>query len=93
MERDRILRRIVHAALPLGDGIIVDPFMGSGSTIAACEAIGFTGIGVERVREYYDSAKVAIPKLRGSVEAGKTGPHDVFSPSFRPPPRCRTLAG
>jgi site-specific DNA-methyltransferase (adenine-specific) len=63
------LRRIVHAALPLGDGVIVDPFMGSGSTIAACEATGLTGIGVERVREYYDLAKAAIPKLRGSVQA------------------------
>jgi site-specific DNA-methyltransferase (adenine-specific) len=28
------LRQVVHAALPLGEGIIVDPFMGSGSTVA-----------------------------------------------------------
>ena len=34
------LRRIVYAALPLGEGVIADPFMGSGSTIAACEAVG-----------------------------------------------------
>ncbi|MEX0718095.1 MAG: DNA methyltransferase [Planctomycetaceae bacterium] len=57
------LRRIVHAALPLGEGIIVDPFMGSGSTVAACEAVGICGIGVERVREYFDLAKDAIPRL------------------------------
>jgi site-specific DNA-methyltransferase (adenine-specific) len=61
------LRRIVHAALPLGEGVIVDPFMGSGSTIAACEAIGMAGIGVERLPEYFDLAKVAIPLLRGSA--------------------------
>ncbi|MEX2168962.1 MAG: DNA methyltransferase [Pirellulales bacterium] len=60
------LRRIVHAALPLGEGLIADPFMGSGSTIAACEAIGVQGIGIERHREYYDLAQVAIPRLIGS---------------------------
>ncbi len=58
------LRRLVHAALPLGKGIIVDPFMGSGSTIAACEAIGVCGIGVERFRDYFDLAGKAIPKLQ-----------------------------
>lgn len=59
------LRRIVHAALPLGQGVIADPFMGSGSTIAACEALGIEGIGVERHRDYFDMAQTAIPKLAG----------------------------
>lgn len=63
------LRRVVHAALPLGEGIIVDPFMGSGSTIAACEATGLEGIGIERHREYFDLAKAAIPRLAGSRQA------------------------
>ncbi len=57
------LRRLVHAALPLGQGIIVDPFMGSGSTIAACEFEKLQGIGIERFRDYFDLAKTAIPKL------------------------------
>jgi site-specific DNA-methyltransferase (adenine-specific) len=57
------LRRIVHAALPLAEGIIVDPFMGSGSTVAACEALGVCGFGVERFRDYFDLAKEAIPRL------------------------------
>lgn len=57
------LRRIVHAALPLGEGIIVDPFMGSGSTVAACEAVGVCGFGVERFRDYFELAKAAIPRL------------------------------
>jgi DNA modification methylase len=38
--------------------------MGSGSTVAACEAIGVEGVGVERHREYYDMAKAAIPRLK-----------------------------
>jgi site-specific DNA-methyltransferase (adenine-specific) len=57
------LRQVVHAALPLGEGIIVDPFMGSGSTVAAAEALGLHSIGVERYLDYYEMSRVAIPKL------------------------------
>lgn len=58
-----LLRQIVYAALPLGKGIIADPFMGSGSTIAAAEAMGVRAIGVERHAEYYTMAACAIPRL------------------------------
>jgi len=57
------LRQIVHASLPLGQGVIVDPFMGSGSTVAAAEAQGLTCIGIERYSDYYEMAKQAVPKL------------------------------
>lgn len=57
------LRQIVYAALPLGEGIIVDPFMGSGSTVAAAEAMGLSCIGVERYIDYYEMSLDAIPRL------------------------------
>lgn len=57
------LRQIVHAALPLGEGIILDPFMGSGSTIAAAEAMGLQSIGVERYADYFELGRAAIPRL------------------------------
>lgn len=57
------LRQVVYAALPLGEGIILDPFMGSGSTVAAAEAMGISAIGIERYLEYYEMSKTAIPKL------------------------------
>jgi site-specific DNA-methyltransferase (adenine-specific) len=57
------LRQIVQAALPLGTGIIADPFMGSGSTIAACEAAGLTAIGAERFLGYYKLSVKAAPRL------------------------------
>ena len=57
------LRQVVHAALPLGEGIIVDPFMGSGSTVAAAEALGLHCIGIERFVDYYEMSSMAIPKL------------------------------
>ncbi len=60
------MRQIVRAALPLGEGIVLDPFMGGGSTIAAACAVGYYSIGIETDREYYNMAVQAIPKL-GSI--------------------------
>jgi len=57
------LRQIVYAALPLGEGIIADPFMGSGSTIAAAEALGYLSMGIERYEKYFKMGQIAIPKL------------------------------
>lgn len=57
------LRPLVHAVLPLGEGVIADPFMGSGSTVAAAEAVGVCCLGVERYREYYEMSREAIPRL------------------------------
>jgi len=57
------MRKLVWASLPLGEGIILDPFMGAGSTIAAANALGYKSIGIEIKKEYYELAKVAIPKL------------------------------
>jgi site-specific DNA-methyltransferase (adenine-specific) len=63
------LRQLVHAALPLAEGIILEPFMGSGSTIAAAEALGLSSIGIERHREYFEMAQSAIPKLASGSTA------------------------
>jgi site-specific DNA-methyltransferase (adenine-specific) len=58
-----LLRQLAYAALPLGRGIIADPFMGVGSTVAAAEAIGAICVGVERYADYFALAKTAIPRL------------------------------
>lgn len=57
------LRQVVRASLPLGEGIILDPFMGSGSTVAAAEALGLACIGVERFADYFEQSIQAIPRL------------------------------
>jgi site-specific DNA-methyltransferase (adenine-specific) len=57
------LRQIVYASLPLGNGIVVDPFMGSGSTIAAANAVNYVSIGLERLPLYYEMSQTAVPEL------------------------------
>jgi site-specific DNA-methyltransferase (adenine-specific) len=57
------LRKVVYAALPLGEGIVLDPFMGSGSTVAAAEALGYSSIGIERHQDYFTMSQTAIPAL------------------------------
>jgi len=63
LKPQNFLRQIVRAALPLGEGTILDPFMGSGSTIAAATASGLKSIGLELRTEYFSIAKTAIPRL------------------------------
>jgi site-specific DNA-methyltransferase (adenine-specific) len=63
LKPQHFLRQIVRAALPLGKGLILDPFMGSGSTIAACAAMGLKSVGVEIDSEYFNMASEAIPRL------------------------------
>jgi len=44
-------------------GTVLDPFAGSGSTLAAAEALGLRSIGVEVLPEYFRIARKAIPRL------------------------------
>jgi site-specific DNA-methyltransferase (adenine-specific) len=57
------LRQLVYASLPLGEGILLDPFMGSGSTIAAAEAVGYSALGIEKNPDYYRLSLTSIPAL------------------------------
>jgi site-specific DNA-methyltransferase (adenine-specific) len=61
----------VRAALPLGEGIVLDPFMGGGSTVAAACAVGYACIGIEIDPEFFAMTKSAIPKLAALVPNGE----------------------
>ena len=63
LKPQRFLRQVVRGVLPLGEGIVLDPFCGSGSTLAAAEAVGYASIGLEKDHRYFELAREAIPRL------------------------------
>lgn len=65
------LRQLVRAVLPFGEGIVLDPFAGSGSTLAAAEAVGYRSIGVENDPYYATLATGAIPFLTAWPSSGR----------------------
>ncbi len=65
------MRQIVRASLPLQTGVVLDPFMGGGATVAAAVAVGYQSIGLEMDPSFYKMAKQAIPRLAG-IRAGET---------------------
>lgn len=58
-----LLRQLVRAVLPLGQGVVLDPFAGAGSTLAAANAVGYESIGIEKDPTYYQTACTAIAPL------------------------------
>jgi site-specific DNA-methyltransferase (adenine-specific) len=63
LKPQQFLRILVRGVLPLGEGIVLDPFAGSGSTLAAAEAVGYSSVGVEKDQKFFEIAKNSIPKL------------------------------
>jgi DNA modification methylase len=57
------MRQLVRAVLPLGNGVVLDPFMGGGSTMAAANAVGYQSYGIEMDPHFFELAKNAIPLL------------------------------
>jgi site-specific DNA-methyltransferase (adenine-specific) len=75
LKPQQFLRTLVRGVLPLGQGVVLDPFCGAGSTLAAAEALGYTSIGIEKDPFYFEMAKRALPKLA----AFKNGNAHLFS--------------
>jgi len=67
------LRQVVRASLPLRQGVILDPFAGSGSTLAAANAVGYDSIGVEADARFVALAGRAIPGLAAIRIAAPAG--------------------
>lgn len=77
------LRQVVRAILPTGEGIVLDPFAGSGSTLAAAEAVGYQSMGVELDPVYVDLAKQSIARLAHLPDKGLTVEVDPGVSEFR----------
>ena len=73
LKPQRFLRPLVRAVLPLGEGIVLDPFCGAASTLAAANAVGYKSLGIEKDSYYYRMACQALPQL-----AELQGQHELF---------------
>lgn len=71
------MRQIVRAVLPLGEGIVLDPFAGAGSTLAAAEALGYESIGTEHDPHYFKIAIEAIPLLKELSPGGRANSREA----------------
>lgn len=63
LKPQQFLRTLVRGVLPLGQGVVLDPFCGAGSTLAAAEAVGYASIGIEKDPHYFEMARKALPRL------------------------------
>ena len=80
----KMLERLL--TLLTGDGqLILDPFMGSGTTLVACQRLGRHGIGIELDPEYFDIACRRVDQA--------TRQPDLFiAPPAKPAPAQEGLA-
>lgn len=65
LKPQQFLRILVRGVLPLGRGVILDPFCGAASTLAAAEAVGYESLGIEKDLLYFEMARRSLPKLAG----------------------------
>ncbi len=90
------MRQLVRAALPLGQGVVLDPFMGAGSTIAAAIAVGYSSIGLEKDRAYFEIAEAALPKLaslpmnQAPSDDSARGKNGAAAKGFEATPHCES---
>ena len=67
-----LMRYLITLITPQ-DGLVLDPFMGSGSTLCAAKQLGFPAIGIDMTAEY---CKIA----RCRIDASHKGVFDIESP-------------
>ena len=66
-----VMRRLL-ADVPRAQGPVLDPFVGSGTTLLACVAEGHDGIGIEREDEYFAIALARVEARVNGMSVGLT---------------------
>jgi len=56
----KLMEYLIKLVMPPKDGILLDPFAGSGTTILAAQNLGFNAIGIEKEKEYCEIAEARL---------------------------------
>ena len=60
-----LIEKLIKLTMPVdSDNILIDPFLGSGTTAVACKKIGIPYLGIEICPEYIDIANRRLTDLR-----------------------------
>ena len=59
----KLMEYLVRLVTPK-EGIVLEPFAGSGTTLIACKQQGFNYIGIEREQEYCDIAEARLKAVQ-----------------------------
>jgi len=58
----KLMEYLCKLTMTPNHGVVLDPFMGTGTTALACEMLGRKWIGIEKSREYCEIAKNRLSK-------------------------------
>jgi site-specific DNA-methyltransferase (adenine-specific) len=59
----KLMEYLIKLVMPSKDGILLDPFAGSGTTILAARKLGYTAIGIEKEQQYCEIARARIAQV------------------------------
>lgn len=78
--------RLIQCYLPPTDSVVLDPFVGSGSTAIAAEALGIHGIGIDLSERYVELARrrpIPQPELINGGSAALVGTRIIYRADAR----------
>jgi DNA modification methylase len=85
-----LMRYLVRLITPPG-GIVLDPFMGSGTTGIAAQLEGFGFIGIERESEYVEIARARIAHFSGAHVYAETDTAEMDTAETQAPAPAKRL--
>jgi len=56
----KLMEYLIKLVMPPKDGLLLDPFAGSGTTLVACARLGYNGVGIEKEEEYSRIARARL---------------------------------